>query len=143
MLHRFFPTVWGWIKGWFDPITTAKTFILGPGEVLKTLEKHVDKVNIPGKYGGELDFEFGMQPNLDGDILDMFESVAPVVDRSKQTFPTGPMKWLDDKSGSKTAVAFGSQDGEPRRDLVATLKLGTENQEHGNGHVVEGVKLEF
>ena len=117
----FFPTVWGWIKGWFDPITTSKIFILGPSELLSTLEKHVDIRNIPKKYGGGLDFEFGMPPNLDADVADMFEWATPVSDVSKQTFPIGPLKWVDGEDGNKTVMAFGSRGGEARRELVATL----------------------
>jgi len=138
----FFPTVWGWIKGWFDPITTSKIFILGPGEVLSTLEKHVDVANIPRKYGGELDFEFGMPPNLDGDVVDMFEWAVTVVDGSKQTFPIGPLKWVDGDDGSKTVMAFGSQVGRPRRELVATLKHGTKIETHGNDCITEVAKPE-
>ena len=29
----FFPTVWGWVKLCFDPITVSKIFILSPQKV--------------------------------------------------------------------------------------------------------------
>lgn len=138
----FFPTVWGWIKGWFDPITTSKIFVLGPGEVLSTLEKHVDVSDIPKKYGGELDFEFGMPPILDADVANMFEWEAPIVNKSEQTFPMGPMKWVDSPDGIKTVMAFGSQEGKPRREIVATLRHGIEKETYVDGQVLDGAKLE-
>ncbi|KAM0805782.1 CRAL-TRIO domain-containing protein, partial [Usnea florida] len=64
----FFPVVWGWIKKWFDPITTSKIFILAQHDVLPTLSTFIKVEDIPRKYGGELDFEYGKLPNLDPDI---------------------------------------------------------------------------
>ncbi len=61
----FFPTVWGWIKRWFDPITTSKIFILSNHDLLPTLESFIDPANIPKKYGGQLDYTCGDNPVLD------------------------------------------------------------------------------
>jgi hypothetical protein len=61
----FFPTVWGWVKRWFDPITVSKIFILSPQNVYSTLSQYIDHDNIPKKYGGGLDFEWGQLPNLE------------------------------------------------------------------------------
>ncbi|KAJ7457661.1 CRAL/TRIO domain-containing protein [Mycena galericulata] len=60
----FFPTMWGWIKGWVDKGTQDKIHILGknPGETLLTL---IDAENLPHQYGGTLDWEFFSEPNLD------------------------------------------------------------------------------
>lgn len=60
----FFPTVWGWIKNWFDEGTRNKVHVLGrdPGPELR---KIIDNENIPKSYGGELDFNFEDEPNLD------------------------------------------------------------------------------
>jgi len=60
----FFPTVWGWIKNWFDEGTRNKVHVLGrdPGPELR---KFIDNENIPKAYGGELDFKFEDEPNLD------------------------------------------------------------------------------
>ncbi|KAJ7202841.1 CRAL/TRIO domain-containing protein [Mycena pura] len=60
----FFPTIWGWIKGWFDPGTRNKIHILGknPSE---TLLKLVDAQNLPRLYGGTLEWDFSCEPNLD------------------------------------------------------------------------------
>lgn len=60
----FFPTVWGWIKNWFDEGTRNKVHVLGrdPGSELR---KFIDNENIPKAYGGELAFNFEDEPNLD------------------------------------------------------------------------------
>ncbi|KAJ7725342.1 CRAL/TRIO domain-containing protein [Mycena metata] len=60
----FFPTIWGWIKGWFDPGTRNKIHILGknPAETLLTF---IDAENLPRQYGGTLEWEFPNPPNLD------------------------------------------------------------------------------
>jgi len=60
----FFPTIWGWIKGWFDEGTREKIHILGrdPGETLRTL---IDAKHFPKTYGGELDWTFCDDPSLD------------------------------------------------------------------------------
>src|ERR1700722_15413767 len=72
----FFPTVWSWIKRWFDPITVSKIFILSQQDMKKTLETYIAPENIPRKYGGTLDYEFGMLPVLEPAIRDMFVSAA-------------------------------------------------------------------
>ncbi|KAI0088474.1 CRAL/TRIO domain-containing protein [Irpex rosettiformis] len=60
----FFPTVWGWIKPWFDEGTRNKVHVLGkdPGEVLRTL---IHAEDLPKIYGGELGWNFEDEPALD------------------------------------------------------------------------------
>lgn len=76
----FFPTVWGWIKNWFDEGTRNKVHVLGqnPGPELR---KFIDNENIPKAYGGELDFNFEDEPNLDQDAKDLIEEMpkGPVI----------------------------------------------------------------
>ncbi|RDB15322.1 Sec14 cytosolic factor [Hypsizygus marmoreus] len=59
----FFPTVWGWIKGWFDPPTRHKIHILSsdPGPTLLSL---IHAPDLPRTYGGELDWAFHDEPSL-------------------------------------------------------------------------------
>jgi len=66
--------VWGWIKNWFDEGTTSKVRVLGrnPGPELRKL---IDSENLPRGYGGELDFEFGDEPNLDQAAKDAITEV--------------------------------------------------------------------
>lgn len=114
----FFSTVWGWIKRWFDPITVSKIFILAPNDVLPTLETFIEKRNIPKKYGGELDYNFGQlgipDPAWDG-VVEW--------DNGYKSFPSGPMIW-EDVEGTPDrvqCVALGYKDGKPRRERVCTI----------------------
>ncbi|KAF7296528.1 Sec14 cytosolic factor [Mycena chlorophos] len=72
----FFPTIWGWIKGWFDPGTRNKIHILGktPKEDLLKL---IDEENLPRPYGGALDWEYKDEPVLDQDAKDMVGGQLP------------------------------------------------------------------
>ena len=51
-------------QNWFDEGTRNKVHVLGrtPGPELR---KFIDNENIPKAYGGELDFDFEDEPNLD------------------------------------------------------------------------------
>ncbi|KAF3937877.1 hypothetical protein ABW19_dt0208474 [Dactylella cylindrospora] len=112
----FFPTVWGWIKRWFDPVTVSKIFILGPNEVLPTLEKYIDVKNIPKKYGGELDWDFGMDPSLDTDaksLLGDLEYTTP------NGWVRGPVRWVGGDGPGARLVAVGTVDGKERRKVLA------------------------
>ncbi|PQE10161.1 phosphatidylinositol transporter protein [Rutstroemia sp. NJR-2017a WRK4] len=114
----FFPTVWGWIKKWFDPITTSKIFILSAQDMKTTLESFIDPKNIPKKYGGELEFEFGDMPTLD-------PALAAVTSWKGETagFPGGPLYWIPTKDGqSIEAIAVGSSEQKERREVVCTVK---------------------
>jgi hypothetical protein len=117
----FFPTVWGWIKRWFDPITTSKIFIISDHNVLKTLSTFIEPANIPKKYGGELDYAFGMPPILDPaeEQHVVWANSADVSSRDK--WPQGPMKWIPGENGTMTVIAVGSVDGKERREKVATF----------------------
>lgn len=92
----FFPTVWGWIKRWFDPITVSKIFILPAHEVESTLRQFIDPVNIPKKYGGELDFSWGDLPTVDPAWDGAVEWEA-----GRRGFPTGPNIWREAEDGER------------------------------------------
>lgn len=122
----FFPTVWGWIKKWFDPITTSKIFIIAAADVKTTLESFIEPANIPKKYGGELEFEFGDFPNLDPAINSIAQWEDGVTD-----LPHGPIRWVnlnpsvrweDGKGGERMkAVAVGTVDEKQRQDEICTV----------------------
>ncbi|KAL8802738.1 MAG: hypothetical protein Q9200_006484 [Gallowayella weberi] len=114
----FFPTVWGWIKKWFDPITTSKIFILSQEQVKPTLAAFMDISSIPKKYGGELDFECGMMPSLDADLRRCLEIKDA---RLEELFLTGPTRWVDGDEGEMIALSVGSMDGAPHKEAVATM----------------------
>ncbi|KAJ7658571.1 CRAL/TRIO domain-containing protein [Mycena rosella] len=81
----FFPTIWGWINGWFDPGTRNKIHILGKNPTEKLLELF-DAENLPRAYGGTLDWEFYAPPILDA------AATAAI-----GTMPEGPAIFVDDK----------------------------------------------
>ncbi|KAI9736392.1 MAG: hypothetical protein M1818_006125 [Claussenomyces sp. TS43310] len=112
----FFPTVWGWIKRWFDPITTSKIFILSAHDVHSTLRSFIEPANIPKKYGGELDFNFGDMPVLDPALEQVVEWRGPQKD-----FPHGPLFWV--ARGDKIDLkAVGSVNGKERSEYVCSVE---------------------
>ncbi|KAH9879841.1 hypothetical protein J1614_001865 [Plenodomus biglobosus] len=117
----FFPTVWGWVKRWFDPITVSKIFILSPAIVYQTLSQYIDHDNIPKKYGGGLDFEWGSMPNLEPAIEKQMRWENPSTQNGRNTFPIGPMKWEEGPDGEMQAWGVGSENGQPRRKLIFTI----------------------
>ncbi|RMZ80514.1 hypothetical protein DV737_g2905, partial [Chaetothyriales sp. CBS 132003] len=109
----FFPTVWGWIKRWFDPVTVSKIFILSKQDVLPTLSTFMDPKDIPTRYGGQLEWEWGRLPDVD-------EPARVALERSGgPSWITGPCLWLDNKR-----VVVGSEKGKPRQshDNIEALK---------------------
>ncbi|EPS38316.1 hypothetical protein H072_8116 [Dactylellina haptotyla CBS 200.50] len=112
----FFPTVWGWIKRWFDPVTVSKIFILSPAEVYPTLEKYIEKKNIPKQYGGDLEYEFGQFPNLDEDTKNLLSDLQQTTTGG---WVKGPIRWVGGDGPDAKLVAVGSENGQPRRKVLA------------------------
>ena len=117
----FFPTVWSWIKRWFDPITVSKIFILSHNDVFRTLSTFIDLDNIPKKYGGNLHFDFGEFPTIDPAYADRLQWKYPLPTGEERRWPKGPMAWQHREDGAVDLLAVGSVDGKPRRETVATL----------------------
>ncbi|KAJ9666542.1 hypothetical protein H2201_003465 [Coniosporium apollinis] len=118
----FFPTVWSWIKRWFDPTTVSKIFILTPSNMKATLEQYIDPANIPKKYGGKLDFKFGMLPVIEPAISQRFSWEDPAMQNGLPTFPSGPIRLeRNNDDNDMVALAVGSQKGKPRRQVVASI----------------------
>ncbi|KAK8222100.1 hypothetical protein M8818_000270 [Zalaria obscura] len=120
----FFPTVWGWIKRWFDPITVSKIFILSNANMRSTLEQYIAPENIPKKYGGLLDYNFGELPNIEPAIDANLQWTQPEVYQTRNTIPTGPIRWITNPDGTMTALAVGSENGIQRTRKIATLHSG-------------------
>ncbi|KAJ6263110.1 hypothetical protein Dda_1669 [Drechslerella dactyloides] len=112
----FFPTVWGWIKRWFDPVTVSKIFILSPSEVYPTLEKYIEKKNIPKRYGGDLDWDFGMNPDLDEDARVVMADLAHT---TPDGWTPGPIRWVGGDGPGARAVAVGTLNGKRRNTVLA------------------------
>ena len=113
--------MWGWIKKWFDPITTSKIFILSSQEVLPTLSTFIDVENIPKKYGGGLDFECGMPPVLDPAVRKYLTMTPSQNSTSELMFLTAPVKWMEHEDGDLVAMGVGSLNGKARDEPLAIL----------------------
>ncbi|RMD42823.1 hypothetical protein DV735_g2309, partial [Chaetothyriales sp. CBS 134920] len=99
----YFPTVWGWIKRWFDPVTVSKIFILSKHDVLSTLSKFMDPKDIPTRYGGQLEWDWGGFPDVD-------EPARAALERSgNSNWIKGPCLWLDNQR-----IVVGSEHGKSR-----------------------------
>ena len=116
----FFPTIWTWIKSWFDQNTVSKIVIVPAGKELSALRESYDIVDIPRKYGGEFDFEFGMAPNLDPEIRSVITWLDGESERGGE-LPMGPMRWINGGGGCRTAVAVGRVKGKERKVKVLSL----------------------
>lgn len=114
----------------------------------KTLESFIDPINIPKKYGGQLEFTFGDLPVFDPAISKIIKWEGETKD-----FPHGPMYWrntqgervegkLGEETREMTALAVGSVEGNQRDDTVCTVTrtLGTDEDVDGltNGHTTAG-----
>ncbi|KAK3080389.1 hypothetical protein LTS18_001923 [Coniosporium uncinatum] len=90
----------------------------------RTLEQYIDTANIPKKYGGTLDFEFGMMPILEPSFEDAlhWKQGGAVNQKGAKTFPTGPIKWHEHSDGTLDAVAVGSEHGRKRDHIIASVK---------------------
>jgi hypothetical protein len=82
----------------------------------ETLRSFIDPANIPKKYGGELDFNFGDMPVLDPVLEDVI-----TWKNGNKDFPPGPMYW-EDKGDFIELEARGSVDGRERRETIAAVR---------------------
>lgn len=80
-----------------------------------TLQKFIDPANIPKKYGGELDFEFGQMPVLDPALKELIAWEDSYTD-----FPHGPLFWHD-RGEYIELEAVGSVNMRERREMVCKL----------------------
>lgn len=123
----FFSTVWGWIKRWFDPITVSKIFILSESEIKPTLESFIEPRNIPRKYGGELDFDWGMNPISDPTWEGNLEW-----DNGYTGFTSGPMVWRPSEDGKRLeCIALGSENGKKRNLRVCSVRRTWPSADNG------------
>lgn len=110
----FFPSIWNWLKGWFDPVTVAKISILSKTEMQKTLLAHVEARNLPQRYGGELKWEFGDAPVLEEDMAEKINLQGRL--------PTGPIRWMENESEEVVeARALGVVNGKSRDSVIAWM----------------------
>lgn len=113
----YFPTVWTWIKKWVDPNTVRKLHILQSSEVLPTLQEYIDMQNIAKRFGGDFDYEHGMQPKLDTEVRGVLQWLPP-----NASLPMGPLKWVEQGKGQRIVLAVGHNEGREREERVASLR---------------------
>ena len=131
----WFPTMWKWIKGFFDPIVVGKMFVLAPNEILSTLQQHIEHENIPKQYGGGLDYTFGDMPILDKAMVEGLGAVwgepngngngqqaVGTGGNAQRRLPIGPIKWEEGTDGRMRAIAVGSVKGQKRSEVVLELE---------------------
>ncbi|KAJ5950324.1 uncharacterized protein N7479_008737 [Penicillium vulpinum] len=111
----YYATMWKYLKGWVDPHTAEKIVVLLNSEVLPILREYIDDANIPTKFGGQFQFTHGMLPDLDDNLRQLLN-----LDASK-SLPPGPLKWIQESDGRRTALAVGSNGDSERNDKIATL----------------------
>lgn len=113
----FFPPIWNWLKGWFDPITVAKVFIVSDAGMKKVLNEQIEARNLPEKYGGELKWEFGDEPILETEMLNVLKMQG-----DQKTIPKGPIRWVQSADGkSVEARSLGTTDGQLRDAVIGHM----------------------
>ena len=75
--------------------------------------------NIARKFGGDFEYEHGMQPKLDPEVREVLKWLPP-----NASLPVGPLKWIDEGKGKRVVVAVGNNEGRPRGEKVASLHRG-------------------
>ncbi|KIW76261.1 hypothetical protein Z517_11007 [Fonsecaea pedrosoi CBS 271.37] len=123
----FFPQIWKFITLWFEKETTRKIFVLGHHESADVLRRDLGAENVPKRFGGDLDWEFGAFPKLRPEDREVFHSASgdekdDSGDGSKTSLFTkwveGPLRLLEGREGRARIVAVGSRDGVLRREEV-------------------------
>jgi hypothetical protein len=104
--------IWAFLKAWIDPRTANKLVFLTPAEGLDKLLETIDIESIPEHYGGKSKASHGKFPCLDDSAKQLL---------GVEALPEGPIKWITDPQGGRTAVAVGTRNGEMRHDVVGTI----------------------
>lgn len=94
------------------------------GKEFSALCESYDPADIPRKYGGEFDFDFGMPPSLDPEIKAMLTWLSKEDGEKYVDLPMGPMRWRNSGDGKRTAVAVGRVNGIERNCEVMALDRG-------------------
>ncbi|THV03808.1 CRAL/TRIO domain-containing protein [Dendrothele bispora CBS 962.96] len=95
----FFGRIWGWISNWFDEVTRNKIHILtkdqldpsSPSYETSPLFQLIDKKNIPKEYGGDLDWTFLDEPDLDEEAREVLKRAVTVQEGGNGS----ETKWLE------------------------------------------------
>jgi hypothetical protein len=105
-----------------------------------TLRQFIDPANLPKKFGGELDFEFGGMP-----VLDPAYDEHITWENGYKDFPLGPLYWHD-RGDYIELEAVGSVDGKERREMVCKMRKPSLTQvltEKQNGNTARGLAAQM
>ncbi|RHZ43423.1 SEC14 family lipid-binding protein [Aspergillus thermomutatus] len=111
----FFKSVWEVVSQWFDPGTRAKISISSSSEAKSALLHHIDASDLPREYGGNLDWKWQDQPNLDPAARALVDELYHKTDRG-EVFHKGPVIF----QGGCIRL-LGSVSGESRRNAFCQL----------------------
>ena len=75
--------------------------------------------NIAKKFGGDFEYELGMQPKLDAKVREVLKWLP-----LNASLPMGPLKWIDEGKEGRIIVAVGNNEGRERGEKVASLHSG-------------------
>jgi hypothetical protein len=81
------------------------------------LQEDIDAESIPKRWGGELEWNHGMLPDLKSEVKERMQW------REVQKFPVGPVKWKDEGDGL-IACLTGNKDGSLRSEKVVSVDRG-------------------
>ena len=112
----FFPTIWGYITKWFDPAIISKVSVLPTCKSLDVLTTHIHPDDLPKAFGGNLDWEYGMQPNFDDETRVLLGALA-------EDWVEGPLIYSrNEGSGTETPgdtiIAAGTDASKKARTAV-------------------------
>jgi hypothetical protein len=94
------------------------------------LSQYIAPENIPKKFGGTLDFNFGDLATVDPAYADSItwkddgSSGPNTASGEIRRWPRGPVRWVEREDGNLDLLAVGSLNGKQRREVVATMKIG-------------------
>ncbi|KAJ5635465.1 CRAL/TRIO domain-containing protein [Penicillium longicatenatum] len=111
----FFKSVWEAISQWFDLATRSKIFVLSASETKSFLLSNIAASDLPKEYGGELEWKWQDQPNLDESTRHLVDEVYHKTERG-EVFSKGPLFF---QNGCIQLV--GSLGGLPRRNAFCRL----------------------
>lgn len=86
------------------------------------LSASIEPANIPHKYGGQHQFDFGMQPDLDQEIQNIVSWASDEDGKIFQEMPQGPLRWVEREGGKRTAIAVGTENGKKRNTTILELR---------------------
>jgi len=77
------------------------------------LTKYIDEEDLPKRFGGNHEWEFGMHPLLDEETKQLFGDM-------ETEWVQGPMRCVS-REEKDVILAVGVEDGRQRREVLATL----------------------